>query len=292
MSCGGGAVLEDTLFEYDEGEVVSVDPDEDELVEYTTSPYDFTGPTPIADIVALTDVDDFVWQGFEAGQPFPVTGDCEADRRGDQVMAQLSELPATIEGVVTLHPRYFQKHAICGQDERFYGSFFIQDSSGGILVLKDSRVSDFTYGNRVRLRVRALMSNRFGAGFRAVLAYDAQEIVTRDDDADDPLYLQDKFPIYYAPVDGPFEGTDIGLVKQVTGYVTREANNNNFSELRLNSEPDGSGTEWLVSLDRELALRNPPLGIGTQVRLTGPVLESFGLRMIIAAYSQIEVLGE
>ncbi len=289
-ACGGEASLPDGLYDYGEPDQIEVAPSERLLSEYTDEPYTFQGTTPIADVIALTESDDFVWQGFEPDSPFPVTGDCDADRGFDQIPSVVRELPLTIEGVVTLHPRYFQKHAICGQDERFYGSFFIQDETGGILVLKDSRLADFTYGNKVRLRVRALMSNRFGEGFRAVLAYDSQEIIERDDDADEPLYLQDKFPIYYDAIDRAFEGTDIGLVKRITAVVTSEANNNNFSELRLESE-DGS-IQWLASLDRELALRNPPLTVGRKVQVTGPVLDSFGLRMIIASFGQIEFLSD
>ena len=57
-----------------------------------------------------------------------------------------TELPMTIEGVVTLHPRRFLKPTICGQDERHYGSFVLEDDTGGIVVLRDSRVAPFTYG--------------------------------------------------------------------------------------------------------------------------------------------------
>ena len=288
LSCGGPAAFpENTRYDYDEGTTIDVADSEQLLTEYTTTPYDFTGDTPIADVIALTVSDDFVWQGFDSESSFPVAGDCEADRDGMQAPQTVSELPVTIEGVVTLHPRYFQKHAICGQDERFYGSFFIQDSSGGILVLRDSRVAKFTYGNRVRLTVRGLMSNRFGEGFRAVLAYDDFEVLPGEDNADDPLYLSDKYPIHYEEIDRELVGSDIGLVKRFTGVVTREADNNNFSELRLESE-DGS-KQWVASLDREIALRNPPLFVGTKVTLTGPVIDSFGLRVLIASYGQIEI---
>jgi hypothetical protein len=288
LSCGGPASFpQNERYDYDEGTTLDVADSEQLLTEYTDTPYDFTGPTPIADVVALTESDDFVWQGFDADSAFPVSGDCEADRQGDQAPQIVDELPVTIEGVVTLHPRYFQKHAICGQDERFYGSFFIQDASGGILVLRDSRVAKFTFGNRVRLKVRGLMSNRFGEGFRAVLAYDDFEVLPGEGTDEDPLYLRDKYPIYYEEIDRELEGSDIGLVKRFTGVVTREADNNNFSELRLESE-DGS-KQWVASLDREIALRRPPLDVGTRVTLTGPVIDSFGLRVLVASYGQLEI---
>lgn len=249
-----------------------------EKIEFTTQNYAFTGPTSIADMVAAIPEDDFVWHGFAPQFPYPVQGDCDFDRANEQKVSVSMDLPVTIEGVVTLHPRYFQKRTICNQDERFYASYFIQDGSGGIVVLKDSRVSDFTYGARVKMRVLGLVYNRFGQAalpFRAVLAHDQQEIISTNN------------PIYYEPVNRNLEVADIGKVVQVKGRIVSEATNSNFNEMKVEALGNPEIT-WLVSLDRELGQRSPELCAGDTVTLTGPVLDSFGLRLVIASRGQIE----
>ena len=249
-----------------------------EPIAFTATNYTFTGPDSIAQLKAIIPTDQFVWHGFAPMDRFPVEGDCEADRNGVQMISVAPELPMVIEGIVTLHPRYFQKRTICGQDERFYASYFLQDSTGGIVILKDSRIEDFTYGARVRMRVRGVVHNAFGVGappFQAVLIHDQQEIISLNN------------PIYYEPTEQPFGVADIGKVKRFTGRIIKEATNNNFNEMLLEHPTDPSIT-WLVSLDRELGQRSPELCQGDTVTLTGPVFDSFGLRAIIASLGQIE----
>src|SRR5690606_36813890 len=94
-------------------------------------------------------------------------------------------------------------------------------------------------------------------------------------------------PIYYAPITRNFEVGDIGQVGEVRGRIISEANNNNFNEVLLEHPTDPS-IRWPVSLDRELGQRNPPLYEGCEVTMRGPVLESFGFRMLVASYGQIE----
>lgn len=264
-------------------------------LEYTSIEYTPQNYTPaggdIAPISELLDIiaadDDIVWHAFSSEAPFPISGDCEPDRNGDQGPKIVAGLPVTIEGVITMHPRYFQKHTICGQDERFYGSFFIQDASGGILVLKDSRVSDFTYGDRVRLKVQGLYANRFGqlggangGVFAAILAFEDQETMNLP---------EEKSAIYYEPSAGPFVAADVGRVKRVRGKIVSLATNNNFNELVLEDESDSS-VRWVMSIDRELGLRPNDFNIQDKViEVTGPVIDSFGLRMVIASLGQINI---
>ena len=87
-----------------------------------------------------------------------------ADRNAGFSRADPESLPMTVEGIVTTYPRYFQKKLVCGEDERFYGSYFLQDSTGGILVLRDSRIANFTFGDRVRLKVRGILGGQLGEG--------------------------------------------------------------------------------------------------------------------------------
>lgn len=250
----------------------------EEPITFTTTNYSFTGPDSIADLIGIIPTDQFVWHGFAPNDPFPVQGDCEPDRSGEQVVSVATELPMTIEGVVTLHPRYFQKRTLCGEDERFYASYFMQDSTGGILVLKDSRVEDFTFGARVQIRVRGVVFNAFGVGvppFRAVIVHDQQQIISTNNE------------IYYEPTTTSFVAEDIGKVKRITGKIIKEATNNNFNEMLVEHPTDPSIT-WLVSLDRELGQRNPELCLGDTVTLTGPMLDNFGLRLVISSLGQIE----
>ncbi|MFP4599054.1 MAG: hypothetical protein ACLFVJ_12425 [Persicimonas sp.] len=253
--------------------------------DFTEQNYDFTGEMPIADLLDLFETSETVWYGVSPLDPYAhgdervVDVDCDPkEQRYGTPLDEVDELPEYIEGVVTLHPRYFQKVSVCGQDHRFYGAFYLQDETGGVLVLKDSRVADFTYGNRVRLRVRALAKSFDSL---AVLAYDEQEVIDPDT----------KQPIYYEAVDGPLDEEDVGKVRRVTGVITSEPNNNNFNELRMLGD-DGE-TRYIGSIDRELGNRGLDLFECQRIQVTGPVEQSFGAyRVIIASLGQIEWLGD
>ena len=246
-----------------------------EPLTFTDTAYksSFQGPDSIAEVLALIDKGAPVWHGFSPATPYPVKGDCDFDRSGEQVTNEIAALPMVIEGVVTLHPRYFVKQAICGEDERFYGSFFIQDHSGGILVLRDSRISPFSYGDVVRMRVTGVA--KYFDAF-SVLTFDQLEVVS-----------EQKIPLAYETTTNGFRVADQGLVRRIRGKIVSESTNNNFNEMRLESLDDPA-VSWLVSLDRELGQRRPELFVGDVVELTGPVTNSFGLRMLIASYGQIE----
>ena len=266
-----------------------------ETIAFTQTPYapaEDSAITPISDLLGVIAQlnDQFtqdardemsfppsVWAAFAPGKAFPITGDCEPERSGTQRVATVDELPLTIEGVVTLHPRYFVKSGICGSDQRFYGSFTLEDASGGIMVLRDSRISEFTFGDRVRITVGAV-ARQFD--YNAVLAIDKLEVLT-------PL-PKDRAPIYFQPRETAFSASDIGRVVRIRGVVSQQPTNNNFNEMRLAS-PDGR-IEWIVALDREFGQRNPVFPEGQLIELTGPVTSAFGVKMLISSYGQINVL--
>lgn len=247
----------------------------EEPVPFTDQNYDFTGPTPISDVEALVPGDEFVWYGLAPGDPYPHGDERVSDGEcvggfGNKIAA-LDELPATIEGIVTLKPRYFQKVSVCDQDQRFYGSFFIQDESGGMLVLNDSRIEEFDFGSRVRLRVRGLMTS---FDQPSVVVFDEVEVLEPDTTYD----------IYYEEISRDFEPADVGRVRRIEGTVSQEPTNNNFNELKIAGD---DGATWLVSLDRELGNRGVEINEGDRLVLTGPVINSFDLRLIVSAKGQI-----
>lgn len=256
---------------YDPGSRVEVS----EPIAFTDVPYDFTGPTPIATLLGLFPTNDFVWYGLASDSPYSHSGNCDPSRTQPTVPKLLTELPATIEGVVTLHPRYFQKITVCGSDERYYGSYILQDSSGGILVLKDSRIADFDYGDRVRLRVRGIVKY---FETRAVLVYDEEEVLTD---------FRSPEPIYYEEVTSNFVASHSGKVVRVRGRVIGEPDNQNFNEMKLESL-DTPGVEWIVSIDKELGNRGVSPKLGESIEVTGPVLDSYGLRIFVASLGQLE----
>ncbi len=242
------------------------------------------GDMSIADLTALVDSSAYVWYGFSPDDPYPMgdtsgfPADCDPSSYTNAIN-KIDQLPTYIEGVVTLQPHYLQKVSLCGESQRFYGSYFIQDKTGGILILKDSRVADFTYGNRVKLRVRAL-----------VKAFDTVAVLVHDDEqVDDPDTQHD---IYWKSVtDREFDSTDNGKVRRVTGTIVTEPTNANFNQMDLKSD-DGSKT-WSVSLDRQLGLRGLTLDKGMRIQVTGPVVVSYGTpEILVGSVGQIKWLDD
>jgi hypothetical protein len=134
------------------------------------------------------------------------------------------ELPMTIEAVVTLHPRQYMKVEVCGQDERHYGVFTIEDDTGGIIVLRDARVAHFTFGDRVRLTIDAVtLTFNSEVDTRAVLISDIERI---DAPPTDILFTQ---------LDEPFETEHVGQVLQVEGFVHVPSTALNFNSMMLTS---------------------------------------------------------
>ena len=248
------------------------------------------------------------------------------------------DLPMLIDGVVTLHPRQYTKVPVCDQDERNYGTYTIEDDTGGIVVLRDSRVAWFQSGDRVRLTVDAAMLTYTGPESRAILTATIEPI--------GPVTTAEQRVIYYTTQPEPFTLEDITQTQRVEGFVAVKPTNKNFSTMvvankalpvrtgaELNevcrslcagpctercqtSEPsicrdeicpavcEGADNDfdendvanlplcWEVNLDVELARRGYTYEIGTPITVTGPVVESYGLKIWVMRLGQIEVRDE
>jgi hypothetical protein len=191
------------------------------------------GQPSIADLFALfpsapLNVDDpdlFVAPGVEVA-----TDQC----RGGEVVT-LNELPMTIEAVVTLFPRQYMKLPICGQDERHYGTFTIEDDTGGLIVLRDSRIAVFGHGDRVKLVVSGITLT-YGRDLdtRAVLIAEIEPTGASG-------------PVLYEHAETGFTADDVGQVKRVEGTVFQVPTNDNFSQMVLTREavPSGAAIEDL-----------------------------------------------
>jgi len=258
-----------------------------EPIAFTDVNYDFTGPSPIADIPTP---DDF--ETWFAPDDEPVDG-CPQWRTMDA-------LPLEIEGVVTLHPRKYIKLGGCGRDsdERYYGSYFVQDRTGGYFVLNESKVAPFDMGARVRMRVRAV---REYFGQTMIAAHDVLEV----DHGPQPIY-------YDAVRDRLLDASDISRNVRVEGVVG--APRGSFGEIYLctGDSPDldvrmidgdpvpdcyldrsAEAPAFKVSLDQELQGRGIDLPVGTRWRVTGPVQFSFDeYQLNVLRVGQLERLSD
>ena len=244
VGCAGGGPQEDPVQWYDPGSPYDVQ----EAMAFTDVNYDFTGDTPLA---ALPVPDTFqTW--FAPADPPPTT-DC-ADWETNP------GLPATITGIATILPRYYYKSNGCtstpgANDEKFYGSFFVQDASGGYFVLGDTKVAHFDAGARITLQVRAVRESY------AQLMIPVVDLVE----------VGDPEPIYFRAVDaGPLGPEHISQVVRVEGTVATSPST--FGELYLDAD---DGTRHKFSLDSELSRRGVSFPIGTRLQVTGPVLFSY-----------------
>ncbi|MFT6400290.1 MAG: hypothetical protein ACJAYU_005061 [Bradymonadia bacterium] len=182
------------------------------------------GMASVADLIAV-----FPEDGQGGGDPNifigpNVTIPTDQCRGGAPVV--VPELPMTIEAVVTLHPRQYMKVEICGQDERHYGVYTVEDDTGGIIVLRDSRVAPYTFGDRVRLTVDAVtLTFNSDADTRAILVAAVERIP--EETGQDVLYRN---------ATEPFTTEYVGQVKQVEGFVHVEPTNLNFNSMVMTSE--------------------------------------------------------
>ena len=138
--------------------------DVEEPVAFTETPYGFPSD-------AATSIDALSSAIFPVDWWTSVYGpdDLYSDESGCQSQVNYS-LPFTIEGVVTILPDYYFKTLGCDGDEKYYGSYFIQDNSGGIFILGDSKVAHFDMGDRIKLTVRGGRSS-----------YDLNMVTAHDD---------------------------------------------------------------------------------------------------------------
>lgn len=263
------------------------------------------------------------------------------------------QLPITVEGVVTLHPRQFFKKLICAQDQRFYGSFVIEDDTAGITILRDSRVAPFTFGDRVRVTIDAMTAG-FNNAERVVFVADIEVLSTGA--GGEVLYQTASESFADTPADDL-----LGKVFRAEGNLFQRPTNNNFGALIISSRSwaelpaqpasdatissacvefcrsqcrskcpveggevvnpqgatvdlcneqlcpalcEGEGTQWSdsktdelpicweVNIDSELTRRGAlDFPIDTRMRVTGPVVDSFGRKILAIRLGQIEVLN-
>jgi len=193
-----------------------------------------------------------------------------------------SELPRTIEGVVTLHPRYYFKSDGCDRDsdEKFYGSFFIQDKTGGIFVLGDSKVAHFDIGDHVTMSVRGTRNS-----FDLPMIY-SHDVIEID---------RGPYAMYYQERTDAFTNDDIGSVLRVEGTVIPlegydTQTTDTFGAFRVEHD---NGTIFDVTMDSEISRRGLSFEAGQRVRVTGPMLYSYSIRaIIIMKRGQVQFLDE
>jgi len=279
---------------YDRGSTTGLGED----LNYSSEPVEFSGSTDIRTLLDITKRD-FVWLGYGEGDPYP-TGrkrefESACDTEYGNKVYELSDLPATIEGVVTLTPRDYQKTALCGQDHRLYGSYYIQDSTGSILVLKDSRIADFDVGDRVRLKVRGLLT---GFGTKKILSFEEIEI-ERDRGPAPYEKVEQSFENLFGAACGEYDSIPEGLGNnyRVSGKVCQPPTTRNFGAIDIypsgadcSEEPDNT---WRASLGLEVSPRTLDLERGDQVTVTGPVTCSFdNYTMVVTTIAQFDQFRE
>lgn len=249
------------------------DLDVEEAIAFTTEPYDFpaAGSPGIEDLAgafsdAQGDPEDFRDDAIAFADGDGFVADCDA--------LETSELPLTIEGIVTLHPRFYFKTGGCTykSDEKYYGSYFIADSTGGVFVLGDSRVAHFDVGDRVIMKVRGV---KHAFDLDMIYAHDIVDVARVSE------------PIYYEVADGRELGdADVGQVRRVTGTVISDKDT--FGEFTLE---DDTGVVHTVSMDAEINRRKVGFEQGDRVSVTGPVLFSYdAYSIVIMNVGQLEAL--
>ncbi len=276
-----------------------------ETVEFTTTPYDVQGPTAIADIPTPGFGTFETWFSSDDGIPDSSCSDWSTKQ----------DLPVEISGIVTAHPRYYYKASGCrpeddrniDSDEKYYGSYFIEDETGGFFVLGDSKVAHFDLGDRVTLRVRAVKEL---FSFQMIYASDVLEID------------RGPYPVYYEERTEPLTDDDLSLVRRMTGTV---GYNGDFGEVQLcmgtiregdfddvyegltGQDAKGpqirclnEGRGFYLALDTELQRRGFELEIGQKVMASGPVIRGFDEnevpydqhRIVITRLGQLETIED
>ena len=262
MGCGFERGPEDPSAWFSEGADYAVQ----EPVEFTSDAYGLDGGIGALSAAVLPiDGDDIV---YAPDEELPAGSDCPMARASDPSVEEW-----TVTGVVTVHPRFYFKTSGCSydSDEKYYGSYFIEDDTGGFFVLGDSKVAHFDVGNTVEMKVRGVRTN-----FDQDMVY-AHDIVSVD---------RRVRAISYTEPEGPITREHIARTVRVEGTVTSEKDT--FGEFRIETD---DGVTHTVSLDVELNRRGVEVEVGSRVRATGPVLLSYGsLTIIIMRVGQLEIL--
>ncbi len=289
------------------GAVGPLDEDVEEPILFTEEPYDWADFS--GGIATLTPLMENFTRKFAPSEVFPPGCDgWEHDTR----------LPREFWAMVTLHPRLYYKGVGCtpnpqprnpitGQrldsEEKYYGNFFLEDDSGGIFVLNDSKVAHFRMGDRLRIRVNGV-GERFG--LQSIVSHEILEVdrgpypiswtpagsttcttfsgaACADVQLDDPEsianFIERDCSCTY---DDP---SLVGRVLRAEGVVFTETDT--FGTFFIETD---SGDEIQVSLDSELNRRKHRFAIGERVRVTGPVLNAFGNPIVILKVGQTERL--
>jgi hypothetical protein len=238
-----------------------------ETVEFTEVDYDF--PAADSDGIAA-----------QAARVFPVsdsyavafgpddayTSDIDCDQQID------NDLPFTVTGMVTAHPRVYFKTDGCNRDdEKYYGSYFIEDRTGGLFILGDSKVAHFDMGDRVTLKIRAV---RTSYDLNMVVAHDVLSVERGPE------------PISYDVATSGFTLDDVARVKRVTGSVLTDTDT--FGSFTIEDE---DGNEFMISLDVELSRRGVHYEVGSRIQATGPIMYSYSeFAIVVMHVGQIEQL--
>lgn len=259
-----------------------------EPLEFTEVPYEF----PADDADGILAVSELARELGDTETTLYAPGDGPPDERDCPALEDPALEERVVEGVVTLSPHYYYKGSGCTIDseEKYYGSYFLQDRTGGIFVTADTKVHTFGVGDRVRLRVRALRNLWTGDRdtlLPAIYAHDVLEVVAQDQ------------PLYWRAWDAPATDDDVAEVLRLAGTV--EAPMTNFGDLciRPDWEPtstctddpadDDDGWPYHVKIDQELARRGFDAPVGTRLQATGPLIDSYGRSLVIMQRGQLEV---
>ena len=256
IACGSQNRAENWHSWYDAGTDLEVV----EPLEFTDQPYDFPSD-PTEGIQAARQA--VLTSPRDNDGPLFAPDSFHDDNVGCDFWGVSGSLPRTIEGVVTSHPRVYRKIEGCNGDERYYGSYWLQDATGGVFVLADTKVAHFDMGDRVRLEVRS-MRRRYGIDM----------VYTHN-----VLYAStDPEPISYRDITGPLGPQDQSEVVRAEGWVVTEPST--FGEILVAFDPDsrcGPEDQFTrasclpVTLDVELSRRGIEFHPGEHIRVTGPV---------------------
>lgn len=256
---------------YDEGEALDVI----EPVAFTDQNYDFPNDASDGIGALLTGVFPVASTGSGADTVAWGSADESDATPGCRTVVD-TDLPFTIEGVATAHPRFYFKTSGCDwdSDEKYYGSYFLQDRTGGVFILGDSKVAHFDMGDRIRVTVRAAKTS---FDVNMVYSSDFEEIIERDV----PIFYETRDTAFAFPAD---QGA-IGRVFRVEGEVVLPKDT--FGEFWIEND---DGAQFAIGLDVELNRRGIDYPVGTRIEATGPLLYSFStFTIVIMRQGQITV---